>query len=137
MSCYYKENNIEKAAKWRRKAEEYFVFNTENFYCINPMDYYSIDGNYHTNDFEPMRFDLRKVKESRAVLVNLADLNKSIGTCDEIMYAWINNIPIIGFLEEGRLLDNVHPWKCCQIDRIEVGENSQEKAMEYIRNYYG
>ena len=63
MSCYYKENNVEKAEKWRERAEIYFNTNDGNFKCINPMRYFSIDGNYHTSDYEPMRFDLRKVKE--------------------------------------------------------------------------
>ena len=65
-----------------------------------------------------MRFDLRKVKESRVVLVNLEDLYRSLGTSDEIMYAWLNDIPVIGFLEDEFLLNTVHEWKICQIDRI-------------------
>ena len=137
MSCYYKENCYEKATKWRKKAEEYFINNTDNFKCINPCDYFSIGDNYHTNNFEPMRFDLRKVKESRVVLVNLEDLYRSLGTSDEIMYAWLNDIPVVGFLEDENLIDTVHDWKICQIDRIETGNGAQGRAMEYIKNYYG
>lgn len=137
MSCYYKENNVEKAEEWRERAEIYFNTNDGNFKCINPMRYFSIDGNYHTSDYEPMRFDLRKVKESRVVLVNLEDLYRSLGTSDEIIYAWLNDIPVIGFLEDESLMNTVHSWKVCQIDRIEVGEGAQERAMEYIKNYYG
>ena len=84
-----------------------------------------------------MRFDLRKVKESRVVLVNLEALDRSLGTSDEILYAYLNDIPIVGFLEDERLLHTIHEWKNCQIDRIECGEGSQERAMEYIKNYYG
>lgn len=137
LTCYYKENKIEKATNWRKKAEEYFDRYTDNFTCINPIDYFTVDGNYHTNEYEPMRFDLRKVKESRVVLVNLEDLYRSLGTSDEIMYAWMNDIPVIGFLEDESLMNTVHSWKICQIDRIEVGKGSQERAMEYIKNYYG
>ena len=137
MSCYYKENNVEKAEKWRERAEIYFNTNDGNFKCINPMRYFSIDDNYHTSDYEPMRFDLRKVKESRVVLVNLEDLYRSLGTSDEIMYAWLNDIPVVGCLEDERLMNTVHSWKICQIDRIEVGKGAQERAMEYIKNYYG
>ena len=137
MSCYYKENNVEKAEEWRERAEIYFNTNDGNFKCINPMRYFSIDGNYHTSDYEPMRFDLRKVKESRVVLVNLEDLYRSLGTSDEIMYAWLNDVPVIGFLEDENLIDTVHDWKICQIDRIETGNGAQERAMEYIKNYYG
>ena len=137
MSCYYKEKCYGKATKWRERAEKYFANYTDNFKCVNPCDYFSIGDNYHTNDFEPMRFDLRKVKESRVVLVNLEDLYRSLGTSDEIIYAWLNNIPVVGFLEDENLINTVHSWKLCQIDRIEVGNGAQERAMECIKNYYG
>lgn len=137
ISCYFKENNIEKATRWREKAEKYFENNTDTIRCINPMRYFSIGGNYHTSDFEPMRFDLRKVKESRAVLVNLENLYRSNGTSDEIFEAWRCDIPVIGFLEDESLIGTVHEWKFCQIDRIEVGTGAQDRAMEYIKNYYG
>ena len=84
-----------------------------------------------------MRFDLRKVKESRVVLVNLESLDKSLGTSDEILYAYLNDVPVIGFLEDESLINTVHEWKLCQIDRIETGNGAQERAMEYIKNYYG
>ena len=137
MRCYYEENEYEKATKWRERAEIYFANNTENFRCINHCNYFSISDNYHTSDFEPMRFDLRKVKESRVVLVNIKDLYRSLGSSDEILYAWLNDIPVIGFLEDETLIDTIHPWKYCQIDRIETGKGAQERAMEYIKNYYG
>ena len=137
MSCYYEENRYEKATEWRKRAEIYFANNTDNFKCINPCNYFSIGDNYHASDYEPMQFDLRKVKESRAVLVNLEDLYRSLGTSDEIIYAWLNNIPVVGFLEDENLINTVHSWKVCQIDRIETGKGAQNRAMEYIKNYYG
>ena len=137
MSHWYKENKVEKAIKWRERAERYFANNTVNFWCINPCNYFSIGDNYHTSDFEPMRFDLRKVKESRVVLVNLEALDRSLGTSDEILYAYLNDVPVIGFLEDENLLHTIHEWKNCQIDRIEYGEGAQERAMEYIKIYYG
>ena len=137
MSYWYKENKIEKATAWRKRAEKYFENYSLNFECVNPMRYFSIGSNYHKSDFEPMRFDLRKVKESRVVLVNLEALDKSLGTSDEILYAYLNDVPVIGFLEDESLINTVHEWKLCQIDRIEVGNGAQERAMEYIKNYYG
>ena len=136
MSHWYKEDKIEKATKWRERAEEYFENDCFGFNCINPMRYFSIGDNYHTNDYEPMRFDLRKIKESRVVLVNLEALDRSLGTSDEILYAYLNDVPVIGFLEDENLLHTIHEWKNCQIDRIEYGEGAQERAMEYIKNYY-
>ena len=91
------------------------------------MRYFSIGDNYHTSDYEPMRFDLRKVKESRVVLVNLEALDKSLGTSDEILYAYLNDIPIVGFLEDESLLYTIHEWKNCQIDRIETGKEHKKE----------
>lgn len=136
LTCYYKENKFEKATKWRKMAEKYFEENTDNFVCINPIYYITDNSDPHATDYEIMRFDLRKVKESKVILVNLESLYKSIETSDEIMYAWLNDIPIIGFLEDESLIDTLHSWKICQIDRIEIGKGSQERAMEYIKNYY-
>lgn len=137
IGCYYKENKIEKSTEWRKRAEKYFDKYSETIKCINPCDFYDYGSNYHTNDYEPMRFDLRKVKESRVVLVNLEDLYRSLGTSDEILYAYINDVPIVGFLEDESLINTVHEWKLCQIDRIETGEGAQERAMNYIEEYYG
>ncbi len=137
IGCYYKEHKIEKSTKWRERAEKYFKNNSDTIECINPCRFYDYSSNYHTSDYEPMRFDLRKVKESRVVLVNLEDLYRSIGTSDEILYAYINDVPIVGFLEDEKLINTVHEWKLCQIDRIVTGEGAQERAMEYIEEYYG
>ena len=137
IGCYHKENKIEKATEWRERAEKYFCNNCDTIKCINPCHYYDYGSNYHTSNYEPMRFDMRKVKESRVVLVNLEALDKSTGTSDEILIAWLNDIPVVGFLEDESLINTVHEWKICQIDRIEVGIGEQERAMEYIKNYYG
>ena len=89
-----------------------------------------------------MRFDLRKIREADLVLVNLKDLDKSLGTSDEIFYAYMRGIPVIGFLEtedelsEIKVQETVHPWKYEQIDRIETGEDAMAKAITYIIGYY-
>ena len=45
---------------------------------------------------------------------------------------------VVGYIiRDETLIDTIHPWKYCQIDRIEVGKGAQERAMEYIKNYYG
>lgn len=134
MGCYGAFAEYPK--KWRNDVKEYFKKYSDNFICISPTDYFEIGSNYHKTEREPMNFDLRKVRESDVVLVNLKDLDKSTGTSDEIFYAWMRGMPVIGFLEEGDEKD-VHPWKRdVQIDRIEYGKDSMQKAMEYIKNYY-
>lgn len=131
----------EEAKEWRNKVKEYFSEYSLNFECVCPTDYYEYGCNYHKSDREVMRFDLRKVRESDIMLVNLKDIRQSIGSCDEIFYAYMLGKPIVGFVEENikgdELVDYVHEWKYEQIDRIETGENALEKACEYIKNYYG
>ena len=74
------------------------------------------------------------------MLVNLKDIRQSVGSCDEIFYAYMLDKPIIGFIEEDitgeELIEYVHEWKFEQIDRIEVGQEALKRACDYIRNYY-
>lgn len=141
MSCYGEKQN--EAKKWRDEAKKWFKSNSDNFKCVSPVDYfYPGSGNFKTES-EVMRFDLQKVKESNIVLVNLKDLNKSIGTTDEILYAYLHDIPVIGFLEplgkvyNGKDIEKIiHPWKFIQINRIEYCGNAMEEAMKYIVDFY-
>lgn len=134
----YKDSD--KAREWRNNVKEYFSKYLLNFECISPVDYYNFDSNIAKNFFEIMRFDLRKVREADVILVNLNDIRKSIGTNDEILYAYLLGKPIIGFIDddiEGEELANkIHTWKFSQIDRIETGENSMFRACEYVKDYY-
>ena len=129
------------ARVWRERAKEYFDKYSINFECISPVDYYNYGSNVAQRDSEIMRFDLRKVRESDILLVNLNDIRKSVGTCDEIFLAYVLGKPIIGFINKDvpnkEIAQLVHPWKYEQIDRIEVGDNSLSKACEYIKDYYG
>lgn len=139
MQIYGKKS--EKAKTWRNKAKEYFSKYCLDFECVSPTDYYEYGSNYRKSEREVMRFDLRKVRESDVMLVNLRDIRQSIESCDEIFYAYMLGKPIIGFIEKDltgdKLVDYVHGWKYEQIDRIETGENALEKACKYIKNYCG
>lgn len=134
----YKDND--RAKEWREKVKEYFEMYSGTFRCISPVDYYSFSDNIATNDSEIMRFDLRKVKESDIILVNLNDIRKSIGTSDEILYAYLLGKPIIGFIDDEikgeELINKIHSWKHEQIDRIETGEDSMIHACDYIMSFY-
>lgn len=139
MEFYYENGERTKAEKWREEAEGFF---NGDFVCSNPC-VFGFDQCGDKNDHEIMRFDLRKVRESDIILVNLKDVRNSIGTLDEILYGFISQKPVIGFIESGKemtkqeIMDYVHKWKFEQIDRIETGENAQLKAMEYILYAYG
>lgn len=103
---------------------------------VSPTDYFEIDKNYHKSESEVMRFDLRMVRESDIVLVNLRDLHNSLGTSDEILYAFIRGNTVIGFIDDESELKKIHPWKLEQIDRIETGKDSMKRAIDYIYKYY-
>lgn len=129
---------------WRKMASEWFEIYSGyaydyHFYCIDPTRYYEYGKDYHKSEKEVMLFDLRKVKSADIILVNLKDIEKSPGTIDEVFYAWINKIPVVGFLEKDNGANDfeLHPWVTEQIDRIEVGNNAMKKAMIYIKDYYG
>lgn len=130
-----------KAKEWRETAKNIFSY-SDNVECISPPDYYDYGKNYHKRESEVMRFDLRKIKECDVVLVNLDNIRNSLGTSDEILYAYLNGKPIIGFLEteeklsEQEIAEKIHTWKYEQIDRIETGKHALFTACSYIRNYY-
>ena len=144
IEVYGRKGNYNEANRWREKVKKYFSDYLLNFECINPMDYYLYDSNYHKSEFEVMRFDLRLVKQADIILVNLDYIRDSIGTCDEILYAYMLGKPIVGFVEteiseldKESLMKMVHPWKFYQIDRIETGPGALDKALEYVKDFYG
>lgn len=142
MGCYGED--VSKAKGWRDQAKKWFKETTDNFKCISPTDYYVYGKPFHKTEREVMNFDLRNVRNSDVVLVNLEDLDKSTGTSDEILLAHLCDIPVVGFLipktkvyNSDEEVKKIHPWKFEQIDRIECGYDSMVKAMQYIKDYYG
>jgi len=81
-------------------------------------------------------FEFNRIKQCDVVLVNLKDINISIGTSDELLFSYLNGIPIVGFCEESDYIDLIHTWKIEQIDRIESGKDALQNALDYILNYY-
>lgn len=136
MSCYFNTEQHDYPKQWREDAKKYVKQLYDDITLVSPTDFYEIGKNYHQSETEVMRFDLRMVRESDIVLVNLKDLHSSIGTSDEILYAFIRGNPVIGFIDDKSKIKNIHPWKIEQIDRIESGENSMERAIDYIYRYY-
>lgn len=136
MSCYFNTEEQDYPKQWREKVKEYVKKYYDDIHIISPTDYFEIGKDYHKSESEAMRFDLRMVRESDIMLVNLRDLKDSIGTSDEIIYAFIKGKAIIGFLEDETQFKNIHPWKIEQIDRIETGKDAMEKALDYIYRYY-
>lgn len=136
MSCYFNTDQHDYPKKWRKDAKEYVKKLYDDITIVSPTDFYQIGKNYHKSESEVMRFDLRMVREADIVLCNLRDLHSSLGTSDEILYAFISGKPIIGFFENESEIKNIHPWKIEQIDRIETGEGAMENALSYIYSHY-
>lgn len=128
------------AKEWRDECKKWFDENCENVKCISPVDYYNYTDNNSKSGLEIMRFDLHKIKESNLLMVNMASLRKTIGTSDEIFYAWMLGKPVIGFVNckmtDEKLEHYVHPWKYWQSTRIKVGKNAMKKTLQYIKDYY-
>lgn len=137
METYH---NTDKAEKWRKDVKEYFDKYSSDIKTIDPTKYYTYGKNYHKTDREVFRFDLHKVRTSDLILVNLNDIRKSIGTCIEVYEAHRNDIPVIGFLDDelpvDKMIQLIHPWVYCCVDRIETGTDSMERACGYIIDYY-
>ncbi len=136
MSCYFNTDQHDYPKQWREDAKEYVKKLYDGITLVSPTDFYEIGKNYHQSETEVMRFDLRMVRETDIVLVNLRDLHNSLGTSDEILYAFISGKPVIGFIEDKEEVKNIHPWKIEQIDRIESGKSAMERAIDYIYRYY-
>lgn len=136
MSCYFNTEQHDYPKQWREDAKEYVKKLYDDITLVSPTDYFEIGKNYHQSESEVMRFDLRMVREADIVLVNLKDLHSSLGTSDEILYAFISGKPVIGFIEDKEEVKNIHPWKIEQIDRIESGKSAMKRAIDYIYRYY-
>lgn len=136
MSCYFNTDQHDYPKQWREDAKKYVKQIYDGITLVSPTDFYEIGKNYHKTESEVMRFDLRMVRESDIVLVNLKDLHSSLGTSDEILYAFIRGNSVVGFIEDETELKNIHPWKLEQIDRIETGKDAMKHAIDYIYKYY-
>ena len=136
MSCYFNTDQHDYPRKWREDAKKYVKKLYDNITLVSPTDYYEIGKNYHKAESEVMRFDFRMVREADIVLCDLKNLHSSLGTSDEILYAFISGKSVIGFIDDESEVKNIHPWKIEQIDRIETGECSMKHAIDYIYRYY-
>lgn len=116
--------------KWRKTVKEWFGFE-DRFNIFDPVIYYSNHSDNQYTYKEVMRYRFRAIKQSDVLLVNLNNID--IETSDAILYAYLNNVPIIGFSDSN---SNIDDQKIEQIDRIETGKNALTKAMMYIASYY-
>lgn len=133
IECYEKSGS-DYHKVWRKDVIDAF-FGVSIDDCFDPTKFYSYNDSSYTEK-EVMRYDLKQLKNSDIVLVNLDSIDMSIGTAQEIFYAYLLNIPIIGFIEDEEST-YIHPWVKEEVDKIFVGENSKDEAIDYIKTYYG
>jgi nucleoside 2-deoxyribosyltransferase len=99
--------------------------------------YFDYDRNDHKTELEVLDFERRAVKKSDVMLVNLRNIEKSVGTICELAWAFEYDIPIVAFYEsEDEYELQLHPWIENMCDRIECGVGAMEKALRYVRDYY-
>ena len=99
--------------------------------CCNPNDHFNFLNKTYQFEREIMEYDLYKVRNAKAIIVNFNDPN-SIGTACELAIAYEYKIPIIGLCENDE--ENIlHPWLkefCCRIFQ------NREELILYISNHY-
>lgn len=85
---------------------------------INPVDFYNLENKAHKSEKEVMRFDLAHVKSSDIIVVNLENVNTSVGTCIELYEAYKQEIPILAFGTD-ETYEQTHPWLKECVTRVE------------------
>ena len=109
MGLFGKER-FDESNEWRLDIKRRVEENSNNkVKCCNPNDHFNFLDDYgYKTQREIMNFELHKIRNSNALIVNFND-PKSIGSACEMAVASENRIPIIGLCENGE--ENIiHPW---------------------------
>ena len=127
---------FEESDGWRRDFKGVFKrkmnYDTMHYTIINPNDYYNFKNPSHQNEREIMQYDLNHVRNSDIVVVNLDDINTSIGTAIELYVAAQNNIPVLAWGNEQEW-EITHPWlKEC----ISRRSSDMKNICKYISDFY-
>lgn len=100
--------------------------------CCNPNDHFNfLNESDYDSQKEIMNYDLYKVRNSDAIIVNFND-PKSIGSACEMAIAFDRRIPIIGLCENGEE-DSLHPWLKEFCERIFT---DREELVLYLIQHY-
>lgn len=127
---------FEEMNTWRidvkKKLEHMADYQGRSINVINPVVYYNFVRPQHKNEREVMQYDLNHAKSSDLVVVNLKNLDTSIGTIIELYEAYTRNIPVLAFGDSTTYL-NLHPWVKECITRLDTSANN---LAYYIKNFY-
>jgi len=94
IGCY--GNGAEYPKKWRSEAISICETLSDAFSFLDPTRFYEYGGTKHKSEREVMKFDLRNVKESDVVLVNLKDIEQ-----DLYMLAWEKGLKGVTIYRDG------------------------------------
>lgn len=126
----------EKQMDWRYKIEELIKAKTnKSVTFIHPPLFYGYHMEMHKSEREVKEWELNQVCDSDIVIVNIDDVNTSIGSHFEMGAVYGANvagnkhITVIGF---GNSKSEIHPWIDLSFLRF---EESIEDAAEYIATY--
>ena len=101
---------------------------------VNPPAYYNYLADNHNSEAEVKEWDLNQVRDSGIVVVNLNDIESSIGTHFEL--GFINAINSFGnkhiYVVGIGSAEKLHPWISLSLFRCEP---DVESAADYIANY--
>ena len=132
----------EDSKKWRRlfKQAKYKNISSceyvSHYIFLNPTKLYKPSEPYNQDyENEAMQYDLYCVNQADVIVVNFNSLS-SIGTAQEIMYAYMLNKPIVGMIEENKY-NQLHPWykkECIKIFKYKPEELEEviNEIIEYV-----
>ena len=125
----------EEASYWRTGFKLENVHEGNNFIFIDPTYLYTPSNNSdQLYEKEAMKYDLYWIKYSDVIIINFNSLS-SIGTAQEIMYAYTLNKPIIGMIPEENY-SSLHPWYKEEIDKLFIYKNTKEELNNIISKVY-
>lgn len=132
MGLFGKEQ-FDEANEWRLDIKRRVEENSNNkVKCCNPNDHFNFLDDYgYKSQKEIMNFELYKIRNSNALIVNFND-PKSIGSACEMAVASENKIPIIGLCENGEE-KIIHPWLKEFCERIFT---EREELVLYMFKHY-
>lgn len=117
-SLSYEEMN-EWREYMRRTLHDLAHFKGIELNVINPVDFYNFKEQRYKTQREVRDFDLSLVTKCDFIIVNLHNINQSIGTAIEMHECYYHNrIPVYAFGTQEEY-DNAHPWVKENISRYE------------------
>lgn len=100
-----------------------------NLNVVDPSEFFNYKCKRHQSEREVKEWERRKLKECDFAVIDLTDINDSVGSHFELAWAQMYDIPVLAIGST----ENVHPWilDCCE--RVEA---NCEDLFIYINEYY-